>query len=326
MTITANTAVTPQRVAFIGLGNMGGPMAANLVKAGHRVAGFDLVEGARDAAAAHGIRIAASAADTVADADTVITMLPSGRHVLDCYAGTGTARGLLQAARPGTVFIDCSTIGADEARIAHEAAVSGGHRAIDAPVSGGVTGATGATLTFMVGAASDDYAAARAVLEGMGARVVHCGGPGAGQAAKICNNMILGISMIAVSEAFVLGRALGLTDQALFDVASTASGQCWALTSNCPVPGPVPSSPANRGYQPGFSAALMAKDLELASTAAETHGIAATLGHSATLAYASYTAQGGAGKDFSAIITDIHSRSGFPGEPRPERNRRDDLD
>ena len=306
---------TPQNVAFIGLGNMGGPMAASLGRAGHQVRGFDLAGAARDAAAARGVSIAASAADAAAGADAVITMLPSGRHVLDCYAGTGATRGLLPAARPGTLFIDCSTIDVDDARAARRAAVDAGHRAVDAPVSGGVAAAAAASLTFMVGADHDDYLAARPLLDVMGARIVHCGGPGAGQAAEICNNMILGISMIAVSEAFVLGRALGLTDQALFDVASSASGQCWALTGNCPVPGPVPSSPANRDYRPGFSTALMTKDLRLAANAAETHGVAAALGHYAALTYAGYTADGNGGKDFSAIITDIHARSGYPGEP-----------
>ncbi len=296
------------RVAFIGLGNMGGPMAANLVKAGYRVSGFDLVEAARAAADGQGVAIATGAADAVAEANVVITMLPSGRHVLDCYTHPEDGSGLLRAARPGTLFIDCSTIDVDDARTAHRAATEAGHRALDAPVSGGVVGATAASLTFMVGAQAEDFEAAQPVLETMGARIVHCGEPGAGQAAKICNNMILGVSMIAVSEAFVLGRALGLTDQALFDVASSASGQCWALTTNCPVPGPVPASPANRDYQAGFSVALMAKDLALADRAAQSHDVTAGFGQAAAEAYSDFRDSGSGDRDFSAIITAIEAR------------------
>lgn len=308
-------------IAFLGLGHMGGPMAVNLVKAGYTVTGFDVVPAALDAARAHGITTAATAADAVAGAAVVLTMLPSGKHLLDAYRGTPggpgqhsvpgqrSGPGLLAAAAPGTMFLDCSTINVDEAREASALAVEAGHRAVDAPVSGGVVGAEAGTLTFMVGAPDEDFAAVKPMLEVMGKRVVHCGGHGAGQAAKICNNMILGVSMIAVSEAFVLGEKLGLTHQALFDVASAASGQCWALTTNCPVPGPVPTSPANRDYQPGFAGALMAKDLKLALNALESTGVAARLGPLASEIYDTFAAEGGAGRDFSGIITDIRDKS-----------------
>ena len=297
-------------IAFLGLGHMGGPMAANLDKAGYRVLGYDPMPAAREAATAAGVQVVGAAEDAAREADVVITMLPSGRHVLDCYRGADGAAGLLSSARPGTLFVDCSTIDVDDARAAHAAALEAGHRAVDSPVSGGVVGATAGTLTLMVGAAEEDFAAARPVLEPMSGRLVHCGTPGAGQAAKICNNMILGISMIAVSEAFVLGRSLGLSDQALFDVASTASGQCWALTTNCPVPGPVPASPANRDYRRGFATALMTKDMNLAMQAAQSHGVDAVLGLRATQCYRDFLDAGGADKDFSAIITDIQARSG----------------
>lgn len=302
-------------VAFLGLGHMGGPMAINLVKAGYTVTGFDVVPEALETARAHGIATAATAAEAVAGAAVVLTMLPSGRHLLDAYRGTPGQPGqpgqpgLLATAAPGTLFLDCSTINVDEAREAAELAVAAGHRAVDAPVSGGVVGAEAGTLTFMVGALPEDFEAVRPMLEVMGKRVVHCGEHGAGQAAKICNNMILGVSMIAVSEAFVLGEKLGLTHQALFDVASAASGQCWALTTNCPVPGPVPTSPANRDYQPGFAGALMAKDLKLALNALQSTGVAARLGPLASEIYDSFAAEGGAGRDFSGIITDIRDKS-----------------
>ncbi|MEU9859897.1 3-hydroxyisobutyrate dehydrogenase [Streptomyces sp. NPDC047971] len=285
-------------IAFIGLGRMGGPMAANLVAAGHRVLGFDLVPEALDTAAAAGVETADSAGAAAAAADVVITMLPAGRHVLALYRD----EGLLAAARPGTLFIDCSTIDVADARAAHDAAVAAGHRALDAPVSGGVVGAEAATLTFMAGGGEAEFTEAQPLLAAMGKRAVHCGGAGAGQAAKICNNMILGISMIAVSEAFVLGESLGLSHQALYDVASTASGQCWALTTNCPVPGPVPDSPANRGYRPGFAAPLMAKDLGLAAAALRAGGIDGGLGLRAAEMFAAFAEGDGAAQDFSAIV------------------------
>ncbi len=291
------------RIAFIGLGHMGLPMAVNLAKAGHTVAAFDLSERARDAAAEAGVPLAESGAAAAATADVVITMLPKGAHVLAEY------ENLLPAARPGTLFIDSSTVDVADARAAHEAATAAGHRFADAPVSGGVPGATAATLTFMVGAEDAVFAAAEPILEVMGKRVVHCGGPGVGQAAKICNNMILGVSMIAISEAFVLGEKLGLSHQALFDVAANASGQCWALTSNCPVPGPVPTSPANRDYTPGFAVALMAKDLGLAANAVRANGVDAQLGLAAAHIYDDFNSTGGSGLDFSAIFSRIQGAS-----------------
>jgi 3-hydroxyisobutyrate dehydrogenase len=295
-----------KKIAFIGLGHMGGPMATNLVKTGHRVSGFDLAPEALDQVRAAGIEVAESAPAAAAGADVVITMLPAGRHVLDAYQGRD---GLLAAARPGSLFLECSTIAVEDARIAHDLATAYGHRSLDAPVSGGVTGAENGTLTFMVGGSAEDFAEAEPILAAMGGSIVHCGRPGAGQAAKVCNNMILGVSMIAVSEAFVLGEKLGLSSQALFDVASAASGQCWALTTNCPVPGPVPASPANRGYQPGFAGALMAKDLGLAVQALESTGVQARLGSLAEEIYRQFAGGEGAGRDFSGIINEIRANS-----------------
>jgi 3-hydroxyisobutyrate dehydrogenase len=291
-------------IAFIGLGNMGGPMAANLVRAGHSVTGFDLVQAALETARAAGVTIADSTGAAIDGAACVFTMLPAGRHVL---AVTGE---LLPIAAPGTLFVDCSTIDVATARAVHAAAASAGMPAVDAPVSGGVGGATAGTLTFMAGGAADAFARAKPLLETMGRKIVHCGEAGAGQAAKICNNMILGISMIAVSEAFVLAEQLGLSHQALFDVASTASGQCWSLNSYCPVPGPVPASPANAGYKPGFAAAMMLKDLNLAQDAALASGADTALGRHAAELYARFAAGGQAELDFSAIIQAIRSRSG----------------
>lgn len=290
------------RIAFLGLGHMGLPMAVNLVKAGHEVHGFDLVPAAVEAAKAAGIPVADSGADAVTGADVVITMFPAGRHVIAAYQDE-----LLAAAAPGTLFIESSTIAVDEARTAHQLAVDAGHRNIDAPVSGGVVGAEAGTLAFMVGGSDEDFEVAKPLLDVMGKRIVHCGGPGLGQAAKVCNNMILGISQIAVAEAFVLAERLGLEHQAMYDVVSQASGQCWALTTNCPVPGPVPGSPANRDYQPGFAGALMAKDLGLALQAIEQTSTDAQMGRLAQQIYAAFAAGDGAGRDFSGIITDIRA-------------------
>ena len=290
-------------IAFIGLGNMGGPMAANLVAAGHTVRGFDVVPAALEHAAESGVIVAEDAAAAVSGSDMVITMLQSGAQVL------AVTRTLLATAAPGTLFVDSSTIDVADAIAARDLVVAAGFRGMDAPVSGGVGGAAAGTLTFMVGAEPADFEAALPVLEVMGGRVVHCGGSGAGQAAKICNNMILGVSMIAVSEAFVLGEKLGLSNEALFEVASAASGQCWALTTNCPVPGPVPTSPANHDYQPGFSGALMAKDLGLALAALEQTGTAAELGPLAARIYRRFADEGGAARDFSGIVTVIRENS-----------------
>ncbi|MBM6622893.1 3-hydroxyisobutyrate dehydrogenase [Micrococcaceae bacterium RIT802] len=295
-------------IAFLGLGHMGLPMAGNLVAAGHAVRAFDVVQVAVDAAASAGIPTAASALDAVEGADVVLTMFPGGQQLLDAYRGVD-GPGLLEAAGRDTLFLDCSTINVDEAREAARMALEAGHRSVDAPVSGGVVGAEAGTLTFMIGALAEDLETVRPLLEVMGGKLVHCGDHGAGQAAKVCNNMILGVSMIAASEAFVLGEKLGLTHQALYDVVSTASGQCWAVTTNCPVPGPVPTSPANRDYQPGFAGALMAKDLGLAMNAIESTGVAAELGPLAARIYERFRDEGGAGRDFSGIITDIRDRS-----------------
>ena len=292
------------RIAFLGLGHMGLPMAKNLLAAGHDVIGFDVVPAAVEAASAAGLPVAQFGVDAVSGAEVVITMFPAGKHVIAAYQD-----GLLAAADPGTLFIESSTIAVDEARAAHELAIEAGHRNIDAPVSGGVVGAENGTLAFMVGGSDEDFAAALPLLETMGKRIVHCGGPGLGQAAKVCNNMVLGISQIAVAEAFVLGERLGLEHQALFDVVSQASGQCWAITTNCPVPGPVPTSPANRDYQPGFAGALMAKDLGLALQAIEGTGTDAQMGRLAQQIYAAFADGPGAARDFSGIITDIRDAS-----------------
>ncbi|GAB3694839.1 3-hydroxyisobutyrate dehydrogenase [Nocardiopsis oceani] len=309
-------------IAFVGLGNMGGPMAANLAAAGHSVTGFDLVPEALERAAESGVLVAGSAAEAVADADVVVTMLPSGRHLLAAYQGAdgtgGADGGLLTAARTGTLFIDCSTVDVADARSANTAAVAAGHRSVDAPVSGGVAGAEGGTLTFMVGADEPDFPSAEPLLSAMGKKVVHCGGPGGGQAAKICNNMVLGASMLAVSEAFVLGERLGLTHQALYDVMSTASGQCWSLTSYCPVPGPVPASPANNDYKPGFAASLMAKDLGLAANALEQAGVESRIGSRAAEIYRAFADELDGERDFSAIVEAVRERSEKPVEPASE--------
>jgi 3-hydroxyisobutyrate dehydrogenase len=285
------------KIGFIGLGNMGLPMAGNLVKKGHEVAGFDIVADNVAKAGQRGVSAKSSTEEAAKDVDIVVTMLPAGKHVLDVYGS-----GVLKAAKPGTLFIDSSTIDVGSARSAHAQAAAVKMLSLDAPVSGGVGGAEGATLTFMCGGSKDAFAKAKPVLEAMGKKVVHCGEAGAGQAAKICNNMILGISMIGVSEAFVLAEKLGLSHQALFDVASTSSGQCWSLTSYCPVPGPVPTSPANNSYKAGFASALMLKDLKLAQEAASAAGATTPLGAAAAQIYGMHNAWGEGGMDFSAII------------------------
>ena len=291
------------KIAFLGLGNMGGPMAANLVKAGHSVAGFDLVETAKTAAASAGVTIAPNAREAVAGADVVVTMLPAGKHVLAAHAD------FLPAVTRGALVIDCSTIDVESARRAHDAGGAAGVATLDAPVSGGVGGATAGTLTFMCGGADEAFARAKPVLEAMGKKVVHCGGPGAGQAAKICNNMILGATMIVTCEAFALAEKLGLSAQALYDVASTSSGQSWSLTTYCPVPGPVPNAPSNREYKPGFAANLMLKDLRLAQEAAASVGATTPLGAEAAQLYALFAAAGHGGDDFSGIINFLRGRS-----------------
>ncbi|WP_192355845.1 3-hydroxyisobutyrate dehydrogenase [Mesorhizobium mediterraneum] len=292
----ANREKTMTTIAFIGLGNMGNPMAANLVKAGYTVHGFDLLPENLVIAKDHGVVVMANAVAAVKEADVVITMLPTGEHVLSVH------EDIAPKAKKGALFIDSSTIDVESARKAHAIAAKHKLLSIDAPVSGGTGGATAGTLTFMAGGSKEAFAKAEPILKPMAGRIVHCGDDGAGQAAKICNNMILGISMIGVAEAFVLAEKLGLSHQALFDVASTSSGQCWSLTTYCPVPGPVPTSPANNGYRPGFAAALMLKDLKLSQEAAQSAGAVTPLGAEAAQLYALFNAQGHAGADFSGII------------------------
>jgi 3-hydroxyisobutyrate dehydrogenase len=285
------------KIAFIGLGNMGGPMAANLVKAQHQVAAFDLSAAAVDTAVKNGARKAASTAEAVKDAEVVITMLPAGKHVREVYE-----KDVLGKAAKGALLIDCSTIDVDSARHVAEAARKAGHDMVDAPVSGGVGGATAGTLTFMVGGPDSAFAKAKPILQQMGKNIVHTGASGAGQAVKICNNMMLAVSMLGVAEAFMLGKRLGLDFQKIFDVTSTSSGQSWALTTYCPVPGPVPTSPANRDYAAGFTAAMMLKDLMLAQQAAIGAGASTPLGAEAAQLFNLFVAQGNGAKDFSGII------------------------
>lgn len=283
-------------VAFIGLGNMGGPMATNLVKAGHRIVGYDVSAHALERAVADGVEPAKSAQETLAGAEIVITMLPAGSHVLSVWSD------IIEHVLPGTLLIDCSTIDVDSARQAHQLARERQCPSLDAPVSGGTGGAIAATLTFMAGGSAAAFKMAEPILARMGKNIFHCGDEGAGQSAKICNNLMLGISMIGVAESFALAEKLGLSHQALFDVASASSGQCWSLTSYCPVPGLVPSSPANNGYRPGFSAALMLKDLRLAQEAALASGASTPLGAAAAQIYALFDGIGHGGDDFSGII------------------------
>ncbi|MCR9219571.1 MAG: 3-hydroxyisobutyrate dehydrogenase [Alphaproteobacteria bacterium] len=292
-------------IGFIGVGNMGGPMARNLLKAGHAVTAFDLSEALLKTMADAGAKTAGSAAEAALEVDVVITMLPAGQHVKSVYVGE-----VLGHAKPGALFIDCSTIDVESAREVAAAAAEKGFPMVDAPVSGGVGGAEAGTLTFMVGGPEEAYEAARPFLDVMGKTIVHCGGAGNGQAAKICNNMMLGIQMISVAEAFVLAEKLGLDHQKLFDVSSKASGQCWSLTTYCPVPGPVPTSPANRDYQPGFTAAMMLKDLKLSQDAAGAFDADTALGRHAMSLYEAYAGAGNEGVDFSGIIKMIREAAG----------------
>lgn len=285
-------------IGFIGLGNMGGPMARNLMKQGHKVAAYDVSKDKLNEAVKDGARACASVAEAV-KAEVVVTMLPAGRHVREVYAGTG---GVLGAAPKGALLVDCSTVDVESARAVAAAAGKAGFEMLDAPVSGGVAGADAATLTFMVGGSDAAFARAEPVLRAMGKTVVHAGPSGAGTAAKICNNMILGVSMIAVSEAFALAGKLGLDPKKLFEISSKSSGQCWALTSYCPEPGMVPTAPSNRDYKPGFTASMMVKDLRLAQEAAATSGAATPLGAEAAALYALFCNMGGAETDFSGII------------------------
>lgn len=294
------------RIGFIGLGNMGLPMAKNLAGAGHDVVGLDLSPKAREAAEAAGLELAADLAAAARDTEVVVTMLPAGPQVRDVYQAPG---GLLEQTSPAALLIDCSTIDVETARAVAAAAEARGNAMVDAPVSGGVGGAEAGTLTFMVGGSETAFARARPLLEAMGKTIVHAGGAGNGQAAKICNNMMLGIQMLSVAEAMVLAERLGLDHQKLFNISSKASGQCWSLTTYCPVPGPVPTSPANRNYRPGFTAAMMLKDLKLAQNAAQTVGAATPLGAEAAQLYALFAREANEGLDFSAIIKMIRGTS-----------------
>src|SRR4029450_11483343 len=271
-------------IAFLGLGHMGGPMAANLVAAGHTGRGFAPVPAAKEVAASKGAQIFDSAAQAAEEADVVITSLPNGAIVKAVYAEA------LPAARKGTLFIDTSTISVDAARESHAQATERGHQQLDAPVSGGVKGATAGTLAFMVGGEADAVERARPVLEPLAGKVIHCGAPGTGQAAKLCNNMVLAVQQIPAGEAFVLAEKLGLSAQSLFDVITGATGNCWAIHTNCPVPGPVPTSPANNDFKPGFATALMNKDIGLAMDAVKSTGSTAPLGTHAAEIYAKFAA------------------------------------
>jgi 3-hydroxyisobutyrate dehydrogenase len=287
------------RIAFIGLGNMGGPMAQNLIKAGHAVLGYDISLDAVGKLVAAGGVAAGKPGAAADEAEVIVTMLPSGAEVRETYLGPD---GLIERARAGALLIDCSTIDVETARDVAAAAEAKGLLMVDAPVSGGVGGAQGGTLTFMVGGSDAAFEAARPILESMGKTIVHAGGAGNGQAAKICNNMILGISMIGVSEAFALAEKLGLDAQKLFDISSKSSGQCWSMTSYCPVPGPVPTSPANRDYQAGFTAQMMLKDLKLSQDAAKSARALTPLGAGAAAIYERYVESGEGARDFSGII------------------------
>lgn len=290
------------KIAFIGLGNMGGGMAANLVKAGHEIHAFDLAQAALERAADNGCIAFAHARDAVAGVDAVITMLTNGAVVKAVYADD-----VIGHAPAGALLVDCSTIDVASARevtaLAQAGlAQAGGYRMVDAPVSGGIAAANAGTLTFMVGGAADDFAAARPILAAMGKAVIHAGESGAGQAAKICNNMLLGASMVATCETFKLAERLGLDLQTFYDISSKASGQCWSMTSYCPVPGVGPETPADHDYQGGFATALMLKDLKLAMAAAQDAGAPVPMGHRAQELYAAFDAAGHGGMDFSAII------------------------
>lgn len=286
-----------QTIAFIGLGNMGGGMAANLLKNGHAVRAFDLSEDALAKAEEAGAVRASSAADATAGADAVVTMLPAGKHVEAVYTGE-----VFAAARAGALFLDCSTIDVTTARRVADAAAAKGFEMVDAPVSGGIAAAHGGTLTFMVGGTDPAFARARPILSAMGKAVIHAGAAGNGQAAKICNNMLLGATMIATCEAFAMARRLGLDPQTFYDISSVSSGQSWSMTSYCPLPGVGPQTPADNGYQGGFATALMLKDLKLATEAAASVGASVPMGNAAEALYQLLANRGEGGRDFSVMI------------------------
>jgi len=287
------------KIAFIGLGNMGLPMAKNLVAAGHDVTGYDLSDAAKAGLQESGGKVADTIAAAVADAEIIVSMLPAGKHVTAVYTKSD---GVIANATAGALLIDSSTIDVDTARAVSAEAEAAGLAMVDAPVSGGVGGAAAGTLTFMVGGTDEAYQAAKPVLDVMGQNIFHAGGSGNGQATKICNNMLLGISMIGTAEAFMLGEKLGLDAQTFFDISSTASGQCWSMTSYCPAPGPVPSSPANNDYQAGFTAAMMLKDLLLAQEASVVADAATPMGQRAAELYTQMADAGHDGLDFSGIM------------------------
>jgi 3-hydroxyisobutyrate dehydrogenase len=291
-------------IGFIGLGNMGLPMAINLVRAGHEVTGFDTVHEAMQKAESAGIAAAASVADAVRDKEIIVTMLPNGEIVLSVFTE------IIPAASAGALIIDSSTIDVASAKKAHEMAREAKLLCVDAPVSGGVGGAEAGTLTFMVGGSDESFIKAEPVLDVMGGRIVHCGAGGAGQSAKICNNMLLGISMIGACEAFALADKLGLSQQALFDVVSTSSGSCWSVNTYCPVPGIGPKSPADNDYRPGFAAALMLKDLQLSQQASGAAGASTPMGGHAAEIYSAFVEAGNGGKDFSGIIRYLEKLEG----------------
>ena len=298
------------RVAFIGLGNMGGGMAANLAKAGHDVHAFDLSSDAMDRAAAKGCTPAASPADALAGAEAVVTMLPAGGHVADVYR-----TAVLLSAPKTAILMDCSTIDVATAKLVAAEVSAAGFTMVDAPVSGGIAAADAGTLTFMVGGSDEGFAAARPFLDVMGKAVIHAGDAGAGQAAKICNNMLLGATMAATCEAFVLAQKLGLDLQTFYDISSKASGQSWSMTSYCPVPGVGPETPADRNYEGGFATALMLKDMKLAMEAAQSVGAYVPMGGEAEELYQRFADRGGAGKDFSALIKMIDDSWHVPLPP-----------
>ncbi len=293
------------KIGFIGLGNMGGPMMRNLVKAGHRIKAYDVAPTLVAAAKEAGAEPAAGAAAAARESEIVITMLPAGQHVRGVYLGEA---GIIAAAAPSTLLIDCSTIDVATARAVSGAAKEKGLDMVDAPVSGGVAGAQAATLTFMVGGTEPAFARAEPVLKGMGKAIVHAGPAGNGQAAKICNNMMLGIQMVSVAEGFALAEKLGLAAAKLFEISAKASGQCWSLTSYCPEPGLVPTAPSNRNFQPGFTVAMMLKDLRLAQEAAGAAGVATPLGAAAAALFALFSSKGHDAFDFSAIIQMIKGK------------------
>jgi 3-hydroxyisobutyrate dehydrogenase len=297
------------RVAFIGLGNMGGGMAANLAKAGHEVRAFDLSAEALDRAVQHGCAPSQSAADACRDAEAVVTMLPAGQHVASVYRDS-----VLGNAPTSAILMDCSTIDVATARSIEEEAAAQGYTMVDAPVSGGIAAAEAGTLTFMVGGSEEGFSRAREYLEKMGKAVIYAGGPGAGQAAKICNNMLLGATMAATCETFVMAQKLGLEPQVFYDIASKASSQSWSMTSYCPVPGVGPETPADRDYEGGFMAQLMLKDLKLAMEAAEAAGAYTPMGAEAEELYQRFVDRGGGHKDFSGIIKMIDDSWKKPDE------------